>query len=353
MTPAQPSTPSTAVRPRHRIDKPSTIVGAVAAAAVAAPLVTGLLVIVNQPIPVPGVPTAPLAVTWGVLACRALLDLAMTAALGLGLVPLMFDEAERAAASRVIGRAYLSSTLAAVVWCVCALSCLVLQAVELDPVTSNFASTLVTFVFEIGGAQALATNGTLALVALVVALMGVRNGGLLPARLLVAASAISVLPLVASGHAGESDARWHDLAMVALELHVFAALVWAGGLGAMVWLLAAQRALLARALPRFSRLAGACLGVVALSGLVSGLVELAGAPLPMLTSLFGTPYGYMLLGKLGCLAVLAVLGAHIRFRLLPVIERARPAGFALWAGVELAVMGAAFGLAVALTRSGL
>jgi copper resistance protein D len=287
-----------------------------------------------------------------VSAARAALDLAMTAVLGLGLVPLLFTPNEHRAAHPVRSRAYRVAVPTTLVWLVSALVSIGLQTAELAPVLGVTLSTVTTYLQGFGAAQALLANAAVAAAATVAAVAGVRTTGLLPARLLVASAAAGVLTLVASGHAGALTSEWHELAMVSLELHVFAAALWTGGLAAMIWLLARQRALLSRALPRYSRLAGMCLGVVAASGLSNALVELSSGPAAHLPSdLVTTTYGLLVLGKIGCLLVLAVLGARIRYRLLPQIEQARPTNLALWACWELTVMGAAFGIAVVLSRS--
>ena len=59
-----------------------------------------------------------------------------------------------------------------------------------------------------------------------------------------------------TGHAGTSAD--HQLAVVTVALHVAAAALWVGGLGALVVVLARHRALLDGVLPRFSPLAGVC-----------------------------------------------------------------------------------------------
>jgi putative copper resistance protein D len=55
--------------------------------------------------------------------------------------------------------------------------------------------------------------------------------------------------------------------------------------------------------------------------------------------------------KLLCTAAIAVLGAHVRWRLLPQIVRHNRTALAAWATLELTVMGLAFGFAVVLTRA--
>jgi copper resistance protein D len=176
----------------------------------------------------------------------------------------------------------------------------------------------------------------------------VRIGDRVPVELRAAVALFALLPLPVTGHA--TNFRWQDFTMISLELHVLGAASWTGGLGAVVVLLAANRSLLATALPRFSRLAAVCLAVVATTGVFNGIVELT-ATMPLIDALFGTGYGVLVLLKLSCLALLASLGANIRWRLLPGIIRQQRTAVVGWATLELAVMGLAFGFAVVLSRA--
>jgi putative copper resistance protein D len=137
-----------------------------------------------------------------------------------------------------------------------------------------------------------------------------------------------------------------------MELHVMSAVAWTGGLGAMTVLLVANRTLLAHALPRFSKLATLCLAISAATGLFNGLVEISLNPtIGFWTAIFTTPYGQLLILKTVCTAVIALLGANVRWRLMPQIVRHNRTALAAWATLELTVMGLAFGFAVVLTRA--
>jgi putative copper resistance protein D len=235
---------------------------------------------------------------------------------------------------------------------VCAAASILLQTADLAGTWTITATALRTYVAGFGGGQVLVGEMVVAVIALGTAARGSRTGSTTPARVLVLCAAAGLLLLVSGGHAGGLSQRWHDLAIVSLELHVFAAALWTGGLGAVVTLLSAHRELLARALPRYSPLAGACLAVVAVSGLLNAVVELSARPaLGPLEALVSTGYGQLVLLKAGCLVVLTGIGAHMRFRLLPSIREARRASVVVWACCELAVMGVAFGLAAVLERS--
>jgi len=340
--------------PRHRPPgtRPSPRAGWLAVP-LAAVLATLLAVWASTPAPVPGIPLPSGPVDYGVPAARVLLDLALTAVLGLSLLPLLFSRRHERELHGVLRTAYRAALVASVVWLGAALASVVLQTAELAPVPGVTVATLSTYVRGFSGAQALLASAGAALLAALLATVGAGSGSQLPSRLLVITAGLGLLPLLATGHSGALSERWHDLTMVSLELHVFAATAWTGGLAALAGLLLSRPPLLASALPRFSQLAGLCLAVVAVTGVLNALVELAttpGAQLP--SALLTSPYGQLVLAKTGCLAAACCCGAHIRFRLLPSVARGRRTALAGWLAAELAVLGVAFGLAVVLSRTG-
>jgi putative copper resistance protein D len=104
---------------------------------------------------------------------------------------------------------------------------------------------------------------------------------------------------------------------------------------------ARHRALLEPVLPRFSRLAGWCLGAVTLTGLLTAVIRLG-----TWDAVISTRYGVLVIAKIACLVLLGLLGGIARRRLaagrIPVLR---------WAGVEVAVMAATLGIAAALSQS--
>ncbi|MGH3912984.1 MAG: CopD family protein, partial [Pseudonocardiaceae bacterium] len=172
---------------------------------------------------------------------------------------------------------------------------------------------------------------------------------------------LGVLALPVTGHAATSPG--HELAVVAVAVHVAAAAAWVGGLGAVAWLASPRRELLATTLPRYSRLATACLVAIAATGplnvalrLSSGGLSseglssggLSSTGLPSVTELLDTPYGWILLGKSVGVVTLGLLGARARARLLPAVAARRAVRLTGWLTVELAVMGVVIGLASVL-----
>ncbi|MGE3194826.1 MAG: copper resistance D family protein, partial [Microbacteriaceae bacterium] len=123
-------------------------------------------------------------------------------------------------------------------------------------------------------------------------------------------SVLAVIPLAQQGHAG--DRASHDIAITAIWLHISASSVWLGGLVTVVLLRqqldagAPGRGGLATVLPRYSTLALLAFVVVAASGFVSAAVRIGELP-----SLL-TPYGVLVLMKVGALGALGLVGAYYR-----------------------------------------
>ncbi|GII62730.1 copper resistance protein CopD [Sphaerisporangium krabiense] len=296
---------------------------------------------------VPGIAAPGPFVEYGLPVARLVMDLCALATVGLSLLPRLvgFDEPGRAEA--VLGRARSWAVMTAFGWALAALTTMILSAAEVTP---GQAPDPATYVARIGAGQGLVISAAIALIYTFFALLAVRFGEKVPAELRVAIALFGLLPLPVSGHA--SNWYWHDLSMVSMELHVAGAALWTGGLVTLAVLLARDRDLLARALPRFSRLATVALLVVGLSGLFNGLVELALSPTTSLPwSLVTTHYGWLVVAKTVFACVIAVLGARIRWRLLPAVAERRATAFAAWAVLEITVMGLAYGVAVALTRA--
>ncbi|MCC5578843.1 CopD family protein [Microtetraspora sp. AC03309] len=345
--------------PPQTTERPETVGGPRGTAAVARPrlalaaiVLAGLLaVLISTWLTLPeaarGIVMPGPLVEYGLPVMRLVLDVAATATVGLSLLPklLGFDDPERT--EPVAARARHWAVLSALVWALSALVSTVLSAAELTP---GQAPDVAGFVERIGSGQGLVVSASCAVVSAAVGMFAVRFGEKVPAELRVLVAAFGLLPLPVTGHA--SNWYWHDLSMVSMELHVIGSAAWVGGLLALAVLLAGNRGLLALALPRFSRLATVALLVVGLTGLFNGVVELLltpGEEFPL--SLVTTGYGQLVIAKIVFVGLVALLGGNIRWRLLPAISRQAPTAFAAWVAFELAVMGLAYGVAVALTRA--
>lgn len=184
---------------------------------------------------------------------------------------------------------------------------------------------------------------TLIAAAVTVLCFAVRN---LTALVFVGVLAVVMLvPMAQQGHAAGTTG--HDAAITALGLHLVFAAVWLGGLLVLVIIspqLDNDRML--SVVSRYSTVALVCFIVVAASGYVSA--ELRIGSLDRLL----TPYGLLVLVKVGALVALGIFGAAYRRSL---IRRLADSGrrYFFWkiAVVELAFMGIASGAAAALGRS--
>jgi putative copper resistance protein D len=325
------------------------LVGAAVGTALAAVLVGLVLTPVAA---IPGVPGPDAVVRYGLPIARVLFDLAAVATVGLNLLPFLIGMTRPRSAEPVLAGARRGAAFSALALAVCSMVVLVLQTAEVRPQDSSGISPdlVVDYVGTVSAGKALVFVGVVAIVSFVLSIWAVRSGDAVPAELRAAVALFALLPLPVTGHA--TDFRWQDYAMISMELHVLGAAVWMGGLSAVVVVLAANRTLLATALPRFSVLATVSLGVVAVTGLFNAGVELLSVPgRNLFDTLFGTGYGTLVILKLVCYGALGALGANIRWRLLPGIVRHQRTALIGWATLELAVMGAAFGFAVVLTRT--
>jgi copper transport protein len=188
----------------------------------------------------------------------------------------------------------------------------VLQGAELRGLTIGGANTggmigdVVTTQFgKVRVAQLL-----IAEVIAVVAVWGVSSHRGLPtvATLWTGAGLLALTPAL-SGHAVSLGVT----GVLTDAIHVAAASIWTGGLVfiALALVLATDRGTVAaQVLPRFSRVAVACVGIVVLSGALGGLRELDGVG-----NLFSTRYGWHLVIKIGLALLLIGVGGLNRWTL--------------------------------------
>lgn len=301
--------------------------------------------------PIPGVADPGPAVLVAIPLVRVLLDVAAVVTIGLSLLPVLLGYDRPKLTEPVLRNARRAAVASALVWAVSALVTLLLQTAEHRASTGGIGLDDVgAYVAQVGAGKALLIIAVLALIHCGLGVLALRRGEKVPAEARVGLALFALLPLPVTGHA--SNWTYHDYTMISMELHVMSAAAWTGGLGALAVLLAGHRALLAHALPRFSKLATVCLLLSAATGLFNGIVEINLQPvLSFWEGLFTTPYGQLVIGKVLCVVLIALAGARMRWRLLPAMKAHKPTAFAAWAALELAIMGVAFGFAVVLTRA--
>ena len=287
-------------------------------------------------------------VRWGLPVTTVLMELA--AAVTLGALVLAAVVLPRGPAWPSM---MLVAATAASVWALAAVAHTVLTYASiagLEPTSPTFGNGLGLFVTSITLGRILLVTVVIAALVSVAAMLVTGPTGAAVAALV---GAVALAVQAQTGHtAGSTN---HDLAVSAMFVHLLAAAVWVGGLAALA--LVAHR--LGRDLPtavaRWSPIAGWALAGVALSGLISSAIRLGG-DLDGLT----TRYGALLIVKVVLLATLGLLGLlHRRAVVAHLVRETRtgqpdgasrraPVVFWRLVLVELAVMGAVSGVAVAL-----
>ncbi len=163
-------------------------------------------------------------------------------------------------------------------------------------------------------------------------------------RLALLLALAALLPTAMAGH--PASAADQDVATSGLVVHVVAATLWLGGLtGLLVHLRHAPEHLTAAA-PRLSTLA--LTTYVTLTG--AGVLT-ASTHLDLSARSWLSGYAGILAVKVLLVLALGVLGHRHRRRTLPRLAEGRSGPFLRLAGVELVVMGAAMGLASALSQT--
>ena len=149
----------------------------------------------------------------------------------------------------------------------------------------------------------------------------------------VLAATLAILLAATPGLAGHAvTGRWVNAAIVADTFHVLAMAVWLGGLAVLISVLLPRRqvAELRVVLPRWSRVAAACVAVIVGTGVFQAYRQVGG-----LTELRSTDYGRLLIVKLVVFAVmltLASFGREIALRFVPRAKYDQPRRVAVVAG---------------------
>jgi putative copper resistance protein D len=335
---------------RHMVTaiRPRVVVGPVvrwAAVALGATL-AGVLLAAAADGALPG--ATAIAVTVG----RTAMDVAGVAAVGLALLEVLLPPGDRRA-TPVLERARRVTLVTAGAWLVAVLVAIVFGAAAAfaRPVTAVEPGELVTWATRLGAGQGMLLVACATALVVGCAAVRVRRPALVPPRAVLAVALFAMITPAVTGHSGAVHA-YQVVAVVGVGIHVAAAAAWVGGLGAILVLVASRRGLLVALLPRFSRLAAACIAAVAATGVLSAAVRLppalahvrweAAAQLYIAT---GT--GQLLVAKTATLAVIGCLGWLTRGRMA-----ASRMPLLLWAGYEVTLMAVALGLAAALTQTG-
>jgi putative copper resistance protein D len=285
-------------------------------------------------------------VRYGLPLVRAVHDLAAALTVGLLAVGTWCLAPERGApAGELTGLRLVvirRAAIAAAVWLAASLTFIVLTAADVSGIRitdPGFGWLLVTFVGQIDLGRAL---GVSALLILVVFTFAITATQVTTAAWGAALSLVAVLPIALAGHSAVGSD--HMNAVDSLAIHLVGVCLWVGGLVALVLIARRLGDQLQVVVTRYSSLALWCFVAVAASGVINALLRLGS--LHELAS----GYGLLVLGKAAALGLLGLAGLAHRTRTIRQLPD-RPRLFLRLAAVEVTVMGATIGLAVALSRS--
>ncbi|WP_350281282.1 CopD family protein [Kribbella sp. HUAS MG21] len=296
--------------------------------------------------PADGLPGAGLSVSWTVPVLRILADGAAVATGGALLAVLLFLPAKDGKLGGKAIRACQDAALAAGIWAVASIGGLIATAaVILGVPLSHLAE-------HAGPAGQLSQVRALAVAVVLTAVLAVVLSGTTTLRTARLAAVLTVAALVGpllTGHrAIDRASLWSYLATGSLVVHVVAATAWVGGLAAVL-----RYARSREAIEIFSTLALVCAVTIGVTGLLTAEIHLdgRGGGWGLVTQWVTTGYGVLLLGKALAFAALVFIGRQHRRSTLPRLTAGDGAVFRRLAVLELLVMAATIGLAVALSRT--
>ncbi len=291
---------------------------------------------------------------------RGVLDLPLVDYLyqlpGLAVVGLLFIRAVALAGHRTLATQHLSEMAArwAWAWAATSLVWLAMTASKLTGVPVTELGTREDLFAVLGRSAQATTQITTLWVALVIALFGNRLNSTLESRALTVLAGVALLPVVASvpgaghdsttGHLG-GDLHW--LATAALAVQLLAAVVWFGGLVAVVVHLRVVPFHLHRALLQFSHAASLCVALIGSAALVQDALTL-----PTLAALGTTTSGQLVIGKAVALALLVTVGYRHRRRTADAGATGRLLPLLRLVGGELILLGAVVAITMVITPVG-
>ncbi|MFC8409883.1 cytochrome c oxidase assembly protein [Arthrobacter sp. NPDC057259] len=304
-------------------------------------------------------------VRWGLPVTKALHNISIATVIGglifaVGILP--WNSTRKASRDKnapehpAFTRALSVTAIAGVVWTLSAVAVLVLSYADIAGQTlagdPQFTKSLVYYMTDIDTGRAWLAVVIIAAV-VTTALFGIRSRGALAITLVIAAGGL--IPQALIGHSASSND--HEGAINSLALHLAGVSAWVGGI-IMLALLSqiltssgGKADITEPTLRRFSALAGFAFALVFGSGIINASIRVSSW-----ADLFGSPYGQLIMAKAAATLVLGGVGFMHRQWVIPQLGatgHGKTARRVLWQliAVELLIMGATSGLAVALGRS--
>jgi putative copper export protein len=325
-------------------------IASVAVVAAILAMVVALLAAGGAPTSVPaGLTGAGTTVSWAVPVLRLLADVAAIACAG-GVLAVVLLRPATGGRLRAQGlRACQDAAIAAGVWAVASVGGLLATAAVILGIPLSQLSARANDAAALTQVRALVATVVLTAV-LAVVLSGCRTVAMARVALVLTAAALTG-PLLTGHSANEPTVFWSVLATASLVVHVFAAATWIGGLGAL--LRYGRSGDPAPPIARFSRLALICAASIGVTGLLTAEIHLGGRGdgWALITQWVTSGYGAIVLAKAVAFASLVGIGWWHRRSTLPALEAGKAWAFWRLAAVEIAMMAATVGLAVALSRT--
>ncbi|MEU4604058.1 CopD family protein [Kribbella sp. NPDC023972] len=289
---------------------------------------------------------AGMPLSWSVPVLRLIADGAAVATGGALLAAVLLLPATDGNLGSQALRACQDAAVAAGVWAVASIGGLITSAAVILGIPLSHLADHAAAAGELDQVRALAVAVVLTAI-LAVVLSGCRTVRGARFALILTAAALTG-PLLTGHGAIDRTSFWSVLATSSLVVHVFAATTWIGGLGAVL-----RYARERNAVERFSRLALVCAIAMGVTGLLTAEVHLGGREdgWGLITQWVTSGYGALVFAKTVAFAVLVTVGWWHRRTTLPDLAAGDPAAFRRLAIVELLIMAATVGLAVALSRT--
>ena len=324
-----------------------------AAVAVIATLSVAALVwaiVVTRPAPEPALNTTSPGILYTTPLARFVTNGAAIIAVGVTLFLLLLGTAGRKEYDAATERARVIGIAAGIAWVTAITTTWWLQAAAISQSGSKMPfAGMASYAVEVTSGTALVLT-VLAAVAYTLVML-TRTPTVWP-MVCFGLALVGLVAVPVTGHASQGSAPW--LTTPAITLHMCAVSLWVGGLALVTVLVANNRSALALVLPRFSTVAGGAIATVAVTGVLLAGPRLTKDVTPhlsvLLHALFETPAGWLVLGKLAGLTLLAATGGFIRQILLPAVRRKETVALAALATVELTVMAVTIAIATVLAR---
>lgn len=280
-------------------------------------------------------------VRWGLPVVQGVHDVAAALTVGFLLVgAFLVPETTRTRRRLTAGRA---AVIAGSVWVLALLVLLALGFADLaglSPGSPGFFSELLSVVWELETLRMRVISAVIVLV-VVMSCAGSDSKAVLAWGFF--GSWLALVPLALTGHS--AAALDHMTGVNALGVHLVSATTWVGGLVALAVLRPGLGQHLAVTVRRYSAVAAWCLAGIVGSGAVLAWTNVGA------WDNLGSRYGLLLLVKVGLAVALGAVGWWHRRAYVGRLDEGAATSFARFVLVELAVMGAAFGVGAAISRT--